>query len=277
MQQQLYSRLSPSERVGHLQALLNQDDPALRTLAATWSVELLASADAAHQRLLTQILLRLSHDSKVEVRCAAILGLGRVRDAGVFERLQRLLRTDAVAVRVAALHALALHARGPATETAARRKQVMPLLQKALDDAALDVVVAAAEELGALGALEAGPVLTGLLRHPSEAVRQAAAQALERVAEPSVLPALLNGLGDSCATVRFHLVGALAHAAGDAASISGEQRQRLLARLEKLLLGDGDPGVRSRAATVLGEYAGPEQLELLWRCVLSGEDARVQE
>lgn len=277
LQQQLYSRLSSNERVGHIQSLLNQDDPAVRTLAVTWSVELLASAEPAHQRLLTQVLMRLSHDSDVEVRRAAILGLGRVREPGVFERLQRLTHAETPAVRMAALHALSLHARGGEGERTARRKQIMPLLQKALDDPALEVVVAAAEDLGALGALEAGPVLTGLLRHPSETVRQAAAQALERVAEATVLPGLLDGLDDSCATVRFNLVGAVAHAIGDGDAISGAQRKRLFARLEKLLLRDGDPGVRSRAATVLGECGTPAQLTALWQCVLSGEDVRVQE
>ena len=55
-------------------------------------------------------------------------------------------------------------------------RQVVPLLQRALDDPALEVVVAAAEDLGTLGVPEAGPVLTGLLQHPSEPVRQTAAQ-----------------------------------------------------------------------------------------------------
>ncbi len=120
-------------------------------------------------------------------------------------------------------------------------------------------------------------MLTGLLRHSSGPVRQAAAQALERVAEPSVLPGLLAALDDSCATVRFNLVGALAHAAGDGASLSEEQRNKLLARLEELLLRDSDPGVRSRAATVLGECAPPARMAALWRVVLAGEDGRVQE
>ncbi|MHB1425213.1 MAG: HEAT repeat domain-containing protein [Gemmataceae bacterium] len=288
LQQQLYSRLSGSDRIAHIQALLDQDDPAVRVLAVNWSIELLPAAETADKRLLTQVLLRLSQDSSLEVRRAAVLSLGRVPDAGVFERLLRLAHAEPPAVRIAALRSLSLHARPPLNpppeggeieggNESARRKQVMPLLQKALDDPALDVVVEAAEDLGALGALESGPVLTELLRHPSETVRQAAAQALERVAEPSVLPALLGALNDSCATVRFSLVGALAHAAGDGSGLSGEQSKRLLARLDGLLLHDSDPGVRSRAATVLGDCAGPPQLATLWRCVLAGEDARVQE
>ncbi|HTU20767.1 MAG TPA: HEAT repeat domain-containing protein [Gemmataceae bacterium] len=284
LQQQLYSRLSASERVSHIQSLLDQDDPAVRALAVTWSVELLPTAELAHKRLLTQVLLRLSQDSTVEVRRAAVLGLGRVSDVRVFERLQRLAHAARSgetpippAVRTAALHALTLHARSNAADAPARRKQIMPLLQEALDDPALEVVVEAAEDLGTLGAREAGPVLTGLLHHPSETVRQAAAQALDRVAEPTVLPALFDALDDSCPTVRFNLVGALAHATGDGARLSEEQRKRLLARLEQLLQHDSDPGVRSRAATVLGECASAAQLATLWRCVLAGEDARVQE
>lgn len=284
LQQQLYSRLSGSERVRHIQSLLDQDDPAVRALAVTWSVELLPTAEAAHKRSLTQVLLRLTHDSTVEVRRAAVLGLGRVRSASVFERLQRLAHAPQAgetpvppAVRTAALHALTLHARGNEADAPAKRKQIMPLLQKALDDPALEVVVEAAEDLGTLGAREAGPVLTGLLHHPSETVRQAAAQALERVAEPAVLPGLFDALDDSCATVRFNLVGALAHAAGNGARLSEEKRKRLLGRLEELLQRDSDPGVRSRAATVLGECGSPAQLAALWRCVLAGEDARVQE
>jgi HEAT repeat protein len=277
LEQQLYSRLSVAERVSHIQSLQQQDDPAVRALAVGWSVELLPAAEAAHKRLLTQVLLRLSHDSAVEVQRAAVLGLGHIGEPAVFARLLRLAHADAPAVRTAALHALTLHARGREADALARRKQVMPLLQKALDDPALEVVVEAAEDLGALGALEAGPVLTGLLRHSSATVRQAAAQALERVAEVSVLPGLLSALDDHCATVRFNLVGALAHAAGDGTSLSEEQRKRLLARLEELLMHDSDPGVRSRAATVLGECAPPAQLATLWRCVLAGEDGRVQE
>ncbi|HZV07805.1 MAG TPA: HEAT repeat domain-containing protein [Gemmataceae bacterium] len=277
LEQQLYSRLSGSERVAHIQSLLDQDDPAVRVLAVNWSLELLSTAEAADKRLLTQVLLRLSQDSAVQVRRAAVLSLGRVPDAGAFERLERLAHAEPPAVRTAALRALSQHACGKEGEATARRKQVMPLLQKALDDPALEVVVEAAEDLGALGALEAGPVLTGLLRHPSETVRQAAAQALERVAEPSVLPGLLRALEDPSATVRFNLVGALAHAAGDAKALSEEQRTRLLAQLEELLQRDSDPGVRSRSATVLGDCAGPAQLATLWRCVLAGEDGRVQE
>jgi hypothetical protein len=51
----------------------------------------------------------------------------------------------------------------------------------------------------------------------------------------------------------------------------------MLQRLEGLLRRDADAGVRSRAATVLGEVAPPDLLKPLWDCVRLGEDGRVQE
>jgi HEAT repeat protein len=178
-------------------------------------------------------------------------------------------------VRAAAARSLAVPARGTGPDALDRQHKVVPLLQKALGDAALEVVVEAAEDLGSLGAQEAGPVLTRFLRHPSEPVRQAAAQALERVADPAVLDGLLAALDDPGVTVRFSLVGALGRAASG--TLGDDQRKRLLARLETLFIQDADPGVRSRAATVLGECAVPGILPVLWKGVLSGEDARVQE
>jgi HEAT repeat protein len=277
LHQQLYNRLPISERLGHLQSLLDQDDPAVRALAIVWSAELLPTADAVRQKQLAQILLRLSHDGTPEVQRAAVLALGRVPDPAVFERLRDLLQNGAVMVRSASARALALYGRTTEPGGKAPLKEVIPLLQKALDDSALEVVVEAAEALGVLGAPEAGPVLTGLLRHPAESVRQTAAQALERVADAAVLDGILRGLDDPSVPVRFSLVGALGRAAGDGHSLPEEQRKRLLARLEMLLGRDSDPGVRSRAATVLGECAAPAILETLWRAVQSGPEGRVQE
>jgi HEAT repeat protein len=154
---------------------------------------------------------------------------------------------------------------------------MVPLLQKALDDPALEVVVAAAEGLGALGLPEAGPVLTTLLRHPSEEVRQTAALALERVSDITVLDELLKALDDPAVKIRFSLVGALGHVASDNRKLPDAERDRLLKCLETLLVKDADPGVRSRAATVLGECGPPAVLPVLWRRVLAAEDSRVQE
>jgi HEAT repeat protein len=276
LHQQLYARLPLADRLGYIQALVDHDTPAVRTMAVVWAVELMAAPDASRQQAIGQVLLKLSHDGTAEVQRAASLGLGRVGDAAALDRLLTLVQDGPPPVRAAAARALAALARGAGPDAQARQKQVVPALQKALDDPSLDVVVEAAEELGSLGALEAGPVLTGLLKHPSEAVRQTAAQALERVADASVFDGLLAGLDDPSGPVRFSLLGAAARAAAGP-GLKDAQRRKLGDKLEGLLLKDADPGVRSRAATVLGEVGTPAVLPVLWRCVLAGEDARVQE
>src|SRR5205823_372871 len=124
-----------------------------------------------------------------------------------------LLEQGAPPVRAAAARALAQQARGSGADALARQKQVVPMLQKALEDSALEVVVEAAEDLGALGVPEAGPVLVGLLCHSSEAVRLTAAQALERSADGALLPSLLDALQEPAAGVRFSLVGAIGRSA----------------------------------------------------------------
>jgi HEAT repeat protein len=276
LHQQIYSRLGVGERIPHLQALLEQEDPAVRAMVVVWCLELSPAASGDRQKALARILLRLSYDGAPEVQRAAVLALGRMNDPAAAERLYALLKKAPPAVRAAAARALAVQARGVAPEARARQKEVIAALQKALDDRALEVVVEAAEALGALGAPEAGPVLTGLLRHPSEHVRQTAAQALERMADASLIDGLLRGLDDPAVTVRFSLVGALGRAA-EGRDLPAEQRKRLLARLGRLLRRDADAGVRSRAATVIGEHAGPPYLETLHGVVLAGAEGRVQE
>ncbi len=277
LHQQLYTRLPAADRLGHVQLLVEHEDPAVRAQAAAWSIELLASADALGQKNLADVLLRLSRDGALEVQRSAVLALGRVNDDRAFERLLVLLRKGPPQVRAAAARAMTQHARGSGPDAQAKQKVVVPALQKALDDPNLEVVIGAAENLGTLGVPEVGPVLTALLRHPSESVRQAAAQALEHGLDQTQLDALLAALDDPAASVRFSLVGALGNVASDGKQLSPTQRNRLLERLEGLLLRDTDPGVRSRAATVLGQIGTPALLATLWRRVLAAEDSRVQE
>jgi hypothetical protein len=47
--------------------------------------------------------------------------------------------------------------------------------------------------------------------------------------------------------------------------------------LQAILLKDADAGVRSRAASVLGECGQPSILPVLWQRMAAGEDSRVQE
>ncbi len=274
LNQQLYGRLPVAERYTYLQVLREHEDPGVRALAVVFSTELLPSAPPAEMEGLSRGILRLTDDAHAEVQRAAVLALGRLRTADAFARLKELLTEGQTTVRIAAARALATQATGATAAARARQKQAVPLLQKALEDSSLEVVAEAAEALGSLGASEAGPVLTGLLRHTSESVRQTAAQALERTADASLAEGLLKGLDDASVTVRFSLVGA----AGKA--LSGEcpadARKRLLTRLESALKRDADAGVRGRAAAVLGECGGAEQLAPLWETVQAGE-GRVQE
>jgi HEAT repeat protein len=277
LHEQLYARLPPLERLNHVQLSSASEEAGVRVLTANWAAELLTSVDATGRQALADVLLQLSRDGTLDVQRAAVFALGRVADARARDRLLELLQQAAVPVRAAAVRGLAQQAQGSGPEADTVRKQIVPLLQKALEDPALEVVVEAAEDLGALGVAEANPVLLGMLRHPSVPVRQAAAQALERVAEPAAFDGLVAALGDPSAKVRFSLVGALGHAAGDGRRLSASQRELLVSRVETLMLRDADPGVRSRSATVLGECALPSILPSLWRRVQAAEDGRVQE
>src|SRR5205807_1959746 len=147
-------------------------DPTVRALAVTWGTELFSTADAVGQRGLAEVLLRLSLDNTIDVQRAAVLALGNVGDVRAFERLRGLLRRGEPPIRAAAARALVQQtklvrkkstpASGGATTggQAASGTQAVPLLQKALEDPALEVVMEAAEALGSLGLPEAVPVLT---------------------------------------------------------------------------------------------------------------------
>jgi HEAT repeat protein len=278
LHQQLYARLPVAERLAYLQSASDQEDPGVRALAVVWALELLPGADLARRNVLAGVLLRLTHDGVADVQRAAVLALGRVSDPAAYARLMQLLQASPPAVRAAAARALASAARGSDCTARARQKEVIAALQKALEDRALEVVIEAAEALGTLGAPEAGPVLTGLLRHPSEHVRKTAAQALERTADASLLDGLLRGLDDPNVTVRFSLLGALAQAStAQGPGLTPEQRKKLLTRLEQVLRRDADPGVRGRAATVLGECSDSSFLATLWGHVQTESEGRVQE
>jgi HEAT repeat protein len=277
LHQQLYARLPVGDRLNHVQGLIEAEDPAVRGLAVNWAAELLASADSVGRRALSEILMRLSQDGNQEIQRSAVLGLGRVSEPAACEQLRSLLQKGTAPVRAAAARALAQQAKGTGPEAIRRQRKAVPALQRALDDPAIEVVVEAAESLGTLGVPEAGAVLTVLLRHPSQPVRQTAALALERIADHSSLDGLLAALNDPAPKIRFSLIGAIGHAVGDGHTLPETQRNLVLARLEGLLLRDADPGVRSRAATVLGECGPVTVLPALWKRVLTSEDTRVQE
>lgn len=278
LHQQLYARLGGAERLVYIPSLLDHEDPAVRLLAVGWAQEMLASPDQGVQRSLGPLLLRLTADPAPEVQRAAVLALGRLQDPAALVRLLTLVTAPAPAIRAAVARALAQQASQGSPDAAKRTTQVLGALGRLLEDPVLEVVVEAAEDLGGLGVPESGPVLTGLLRHPGESVRKAAAQALERVAQPTALDQILRGLDDPSGAVRFSLVGALGNMAVSTTSVlTAVDLTRVLARLEVTLLKDPDPTVRARAATALGECGPAPLLPVMWRACQAGEDVRVQE
>lgn len=277
LQEQLYTRLPPADRLGHVLSLIDHEDSAVRLLAIRWCGELMRDLPPVGQSAVADLLLRFSNDGTAEVQRAAVLALGRVADSRALDRLLVLLKSGPPGVRAASARSLAQQGRGQSAEAKARQKVIVPALRDALRDTAVEVVVEAAEDLGSLGVPEAGPVLGDLLNHPSASVRIAASSALERMADINLLEELLQALDDPVVTVRFRLIGAIGHAVGDGRGLGEGVREQMLAKLELALRSDADAGVRSRAASVLGACGGEAQLNVLWRRVAPTEDSRVQE
>jgi HEAT repeat protein len=278
LHQQLYSRLPIAERFAVLPTMLDQEDPGVRALVIVWCLDLLpAATDGERQKTLASCLMQLTRDSTPDVQRGAVLALGRMPDATSFERLTELAQKGSPVVKSAAIRALSSQARSTAPETQGRAKIISGLLHKLLEDKSLEVVIEAAEALGAMGNMEAAPKLTALLSHASEGVRQTAAHALDRTATAELLDDLQKGLQDSNTKVRFSIVGAIGKALSNSPSLSNEKRKGYLDRLEVLLQRDGDAGVRSRVATVLGECGTHESLNGLWQQMQVEGEGQVQE
>ncbi len=99
--------------------------------------------------------------------------------------------------------------------------------------------------------------LERLLRDPDRGVRRRAALAAGRVADPSLVPALVDLLNDQEVEVRRMAAFALG-LAGERAAVD-----RLLAALA-----DPDPGVRGRAAEALGRIGDPRAAAAIARLVV---------
>jgi HEAT repeat protein len=271
--QQLYSRLGPTEKIPFFQGLLDHEDPAVRLLLAGWLAE--ALGEESYRKPAGEMLLSFSRDPIEEVRRQAVLGLGRWNDKACLNRLLLIIQSDQTAVRAAAARSLAMQAKG--NDGAARMVLVLPALQNALSDPALEVVVEAAEDLGSLGVPAAVPLLAGLLKHKEVAVRKTAAQALERIADIAVLEELLVGLEDPDVGVRLGILGAVSRAVNQAKAIKEDDKLRLQSRMEIILLKDPDAGVRARSATLLGEFGTVSHLATLWKAAVAEGDPRIQE
>jgi HEAT repeat protein len=281
LQQTLYAKLPPGDRLAHLKKLANNEYPDVRGQAVLWIGEALPDQESAQQKMLVELLLRLSDDVAESVQRQAVLALEKADDPRAFERLLSLVETGSDSVRAAAARSLGRYRSNSKSETASAKSEmtarVVAALEKAIGDPSVLVVRDAAESLGSLGVPAVAPLLAGLLRHPSAIVREAAAHALEQMSNPAVLTSLCDVLAapDTSDNVRFSMVGALGKI-GKEGRPTDRQKAELLKRLQTVLARDPDPGVRSRAATVLGDLGGPADLTLLWQRVTTNEDNRVQ-
>ncbi|MSR31669.1 MAG: HEAT repeat domain-containing protein [Gemmataceae bacterium] len=270
---QLYGRLNPAEKLPFLHSLAVHEDPSARALAVQWLADSLA--EDSLRREVGAGLLTLSRDASPEVCRQAILALGKWNDPASLNQLLSLSTHEQPLIRGAVVRSLASLARG--AEQNKNLTVVLAALNRALKDPAQEVVVEAAEELGALGVNSAGPVLVSLLGNNPAAVRKIAAGALERVAGMQLLDDLLIHLNDPLPSVRLALLGAISRATVQPAGLAEVDSLRLQARLESLLLLDNDPGVRSRSGALLAQLGGLKNLPGLWKAVKGDQDSRVRE
>ena len=274
-QQLLYSKVPPTDRLTFLQAMAQSEFPVLRSQTVQWIGDALKESAGPELKAQTDLLLQLSRDGNEGVQRQAVLTLEKADDPSVIDRLLDLLASGTPQIRSAAARSLARFGGAKSNGSGNPQARILAALEKALGDSALPVVASAAESLGMLKATQSGALLAALLRHYDDTVRQAAARALENVATQSIADSIYQALDDSPAQVRFSLVGAIGQI-GTREKLSDEQFANLIRRLGLLLVQDTDPGVRSRAATVLGDLGGPAELTLLWQRVRAKEDNRVQ-
>jgi HEAT repeat protein len=157
---------------------------------------------------------------------------------------------------------LAAYRRAPAERRAPYRAAVRRAADRALGplearlaDDDPEVVAAAAEFAGLTGSPQAGALLTPLLRHPADVVREAALVGLAELGgRDAVRPALL-ALKDESVAVRLAAVRVVAAGGEPAASAV------LIRRLEQ----EPDEGVQAELLRTIGRLGAPEALGVLAR------------
>lgn len=272
----LYDKTPVTDKHAYLRKLASSDYVSVRLQVITWLAELLVDANQPEQQRLGELLLDLGNDTSEPVQRAAVLAMERVDDPQIFARLIQLLSAPAPTIRAAAARSLGRSRLWKNSNQQDVKTRVVRALEQALGDASAAVVANAAQSLGSLGIEDSAPQLAGLLMHDNELVRQAASSSLEQVAGQAELAQLLSRMTDPSAAVRFNLVGALGRI-GTRANTEPAGYAEIIKRLERVLTQDIDPGVRSKAATVLGQIGGANELTVLWLRVRTSEDFRVQD
>lgn len=196
------------------------------------AVSALADRDDAVR--VAPLLARLT-DPALEVRMAAVAGLGSAATTEAFEGLLGALTGAAPALRDRIADALS---RGARQQLFLRLDDLEPTL---------DIQLGVTWTLGKCGDVRGIPFLAQYLRDPNPVLRASAAGALAKIDDRDARDALLTAADDPNGRVRAAVANALGRApAGDERVIS------VLARATR----DPDPFVRNRALVSLARVAG---------------------
>jgi len=218
-----------------------------RLLATAHDPGLLAAIDRAGAAL---------SDRAVVARMVQLLGepRGAPGEREVLVAAVGALATLSVQLVLDAFIATAVDERAP--YRAAIRKaadRALEPLQARLADKEPHVVAAAAELMGLTGSPQAVPLLAGLLRHPSDFVREAALLGLAEGGGREVSRPAMPALKDESIAVRIAAVRAIM-AGGDSASTTV-----LIRRLEQ----ESDEGVQAEMLRAIGRLGGADALDVL--------------
>jgi hypothetical protein len=131
--------------------------------------------------------------------------------------------------------------------------RAMEPLEQAIADGDAHVVAAAAQFMGLTGSPEAIPLLSGLMRHPADAVREAALHAMAEIGGKEIARPAVAALRDDSAAVRA--------AATRVIGVGGDQAATpaLVRRLEH----EEDEGVLAEILLAIGRLSAPEALGVL--------------
>lgn len=131
--------------------------------------------------------------------------------------------------------------------------RAMEPLEEALSDSDGAIVAAAAHFMGLTGSPEAVPLLSGLMKHPTDAVREAALYALAEIGGREIARPAVAALRDLSAPVRAAAARVIA-VCGDPTAADA-----LVRRLEH----EEDEGVLAGMLIAIGRLAAPEALGVL--------------
>ena len=131
--------------------------------------------------------------------------------------------------------------------------RAMEPLEEALDEADGAMVAAAAHFMGLTGSPDAVPLLSGLMKHPNDAVREAALYALAEIGGREIARPAVAALRDLSAPVRAAAARVIAVCGDPTAS------EAMVRRLEH----EEDEGVLAGMLIAIGRLASPDALGVL--------------